>query len=139
MFGSFFVYYFTLCTEGRWLIVFIIIEVTLRLEFADSAFFVSLGSRPRAVGKRTPRFPVSYLYDRDNGQKYISPTRQGLKLKVDSMDDDVAHEVALALAKASQRGGSPQVSQTPNRRRDNIRSSPVQNGERMVSTCPKNW
>lgn len=89
------------------------------------------GSRPRAVGKRTPRFPVSYSYDKDNGQKYFSPTRQGLKLKVDSVDDDVAHEVALTLAKASQRGGSPQVSQTPNRRMDNIRSSPVQNGERM--------
>ncbi|CBI26088.3 unnamed protein product, partial [Vitis vinifera] len=66
------------------------------------------GSRPRAVGKRTPRFPVSYSYDKDNGQKYFSPTRQGLKLKVDSVDDDVAHEVALTLAKASQRGGSPQ-------------------------------
>lgn len=107
-------------------------KVILRLEFADAAFYVFLGSRPRAVGKRTPRFPVSYSYDKDNGQKYFSPTRQGLKLKVDSVDDDVAHEVALTLAKASQRGGSPQVSQTPNRRMDNIRSSPVQNGERMV-------
>lgn len=106
-------------------------------EFADSAFSVFLGSRPRAVGKRTPRFPVLHSYDKDNSQKYFSPSRQGLKLKVDSVDDDVAHEVALALAKASQRGGSPQVSQTPNRRMDNIRSSPVQNGERMVSTCHK--
>lgn len=105
----------------------------MRLEFADAAFYLFLGSRPRAVGKRTPRFPVSYSYDKDNGQKYFSPSRQVLKLKVDSVDDDVAHEVALALAKASQRGGSPQVSQTPNRRRiDNIRLSPVQNGERMV-------
>ncbi|RVW55741.1 Protein always early 3 [Vitis vinifera] len=104
MFGFFLVYFFTLVPE----------EVDHEL-----------------LEKRTPRFPVSYSYDKDNGQKYFSPTRQGLKLKVDSVDDDVAHEVALTLAKASQRGGSPQVSQTPNRRMDNIRSSPVQNGERM--------
>ncbi|KAI8015594.1 Protein ALWAYS EARLY 3 [Camellia lanceoleosa] len=67
------------------------------------------GSRPRAVG-RTPRFPVSYSYEKVNGEKFFSPTRQGLKLKVDANDDDVAHEVALTLAEASQRGGSPQVS-----------------------------
>lgn len=92
----------------------------------------SSGSRPRAVGKRTPRFPVSYLYDKDNREKYLSPNRQGLKLKPDSNDDDdVAHEVALALAEASHRGGSPQVSQTPNRRKETAVSSPLLVGDRM--------
>ncbi|KAK3189776.1 hypothetical protein Dsin_029337 [Dipteronia sinensis] len=75
-------------------------------------------SRPRAVAKRTPRVPVSYSYDKDNAEKYLSPIRQGLKAKVGTIDDDVAHEIALALTEASQRGGSPQVSQTPKRKRE---------------------
>ncbi|XP_057485696.1 protein ALWAYS EARLY 3-like isoform X1 [Actinidia eriantha] len=74
------------------------------------------GTRPRVVGKRTPRFPISYSHDKVNREKFFSSARQGLKLKVDASVDDVAHEVALALAEASQRGGSAQVSQTPNRR-----------------------
>ncbi|XP_052188738.1 protein ALWAYS EARLY 3 isoform X2 [Diospyros lotus] len=90
----------------------------------------SVGSRPRAVGKRTPRFPVSYSYEKANGEKIFSPTRHGLKLKVDANDDDVAHEVALALAEASQRG-SPQVSHTPNRRAESAMSSPIRSADRM--------
>ncbi|KAK9289020.1 hypothetical protein L1049_017491 [Liquidambar formosana] len=93
----------------------------------------SVGSRPPAVGKRTPRVPVSYFFDKDSGERYSLPTRQGLKLKADAYDDDVAHEIALALTEASQRGGSPQVSRTPNRKRENVMSSPVQNGERMCA------
>ncbi|WCJ23526.1 DIRP Myb-like DNA-binding domain [Euphorbia peplus] len=85
------------------------------------------GSRPWTVGKRTPRVPVSF--DKDNGEKYISPLRLGLKGKVDELDDDVAHEIALVLTEASQRGGSPQVSQTPNKKSGT--PSPVQNGEHM--------
>ncbi|KAH7842107.1 hypothetical protein Vadar_001558 [Vaccinium darrowii] len=90
----------------------------------------SVGNRARVVGKRTPRFPVSYSYEKVNGEKVFSATRQGLKLKVDGNDDDVAHEVALALAEASQKGGSPQVSQTPNRRRGSIMPSPIRSVER---------
>ncbi|KAK8623864.1 hypothetical protein V6N13_065226 [Hibiscus sabdariffa] len=86
-------------------------------------------SRPRAVGKRTPRVPISFSHDKNKGERYFSPIRQGMNLKVDSVDDDVAHEVALALTKASQRGGSPQVSRTPNRKADT--PSPVINSERM--------
>ncbi|XP_044487094.1 protein ALWAYS EARLY 3-like isoform X2 [Mangifera indica] len=86
-------------------------------------------SRPRAVAKRTPRVPVSYSYDKDNAEKYLSPIRQGLKPRVGTIDDDVAHEIALALTEASQRGGSPQVSQTPKRKRGT--PSPVQNNVRM--------
>lgn len=84
------------------------------------------------MGKRTPRFPVSYSYEKVNGEKFFSTTRQGLKLKVDANDDDVAHEVALTLAEASQKGGSPQVSQTVNRRRGSIMLSPIRSGERRV-------
>ncbi|KAJ0035662.1 hypothetical protein Pint_24565 [Pistacia integerrima] len=87
------------------------------------------GSRPRAVAKRTPRVPVSYSYDKDNTEKYLSPIRQGLKPRVGTIDDDVAHEIALALTEASQRGGSPQVSQTLKRKRGT--PSPVQNNVRM--------
>ncbi|KAL8171406.1 hypothetical protein V2J09_023210 [Rumex salicifolius] len=72
------------------------------------------GSQPRAVGKRTPRVPVKYTYDIT--EKYISPSRYGKKVKVDADDDDVAHEVALVLAEASHRGGSPQVSYTPTKK-----------------------
>ncbi|KAL4311611.1 hypothetical protein GQ457_01G030910 [Hibiscus cannabinus] len=86
-------------------------------------------SRPRAVGKRTPRVPISFSHDKNKGGRYFSHIRQGMNLKADSVDDDVAHEVALALTKASQRGGSPQVSRTPNRKADT--PSPVINSERM--------
>ncbi|KAK9265918.1 hypothetical protein L1049_012597 [Liquidambar formosana] len=76
----------------------------------------------RAVGKRTPRFPVSYSYK-----------KEGRKLEVDANDDDVAHVAALALTEASQRGGSPQVSRTPYRRTNYMKTSPVKSGERMRS------
>ncbi|KAL7080946.1 hypothetical protein ACP275_14G010100 [Erythranthe tilingii] len=84
----------------------------------------SEGSRPCTVGKRTPRFPVSFSYENINGEKYVSPTRQGLKLKANANDDEVAHQVAIALAEASQRGDSPQVYQTPIRRAESVTLSP---------------
>ncbi|CAI0467462.1 unnamed protein product [Linum tenue] len=89
-------------------------------------------NRPWAVGKRTPRVPVSYSYDKDKEEKYVSPIRQGLKFKgnaVDDDDDNVTHRLAFALTAASQRGGPPQVSQSRTRKRGS--SSPVQNGEQM--------
>lgn len=88
------------------------------------------GSRPRAVGKRTPRFPVSFSCSNPKGEKNFSPSRQSLKLQADDTDDDV--KIALVLTEASQRGGSPQVSQTPNRRTDSAMSSPVETAERKV-------
>jgi hypothetical protein len=54
---------------------------------------------------------------------------------VDAKDDDVAHEIALVLTEASQRGGSPQISRTPNRKTKGATLSPVQNGEKMVTFC----
>ncbi|OMO53706.1 hypothetical protein CCACVL1_28433 [Corchorus capsularis] len=85
-------------------------------------------SRPRAVGKRTPRVPISFSHDK-NKERYFSAFRQGMRPKTDTADDDVAHEIALALTEASQRGGSPQVSRTPNRKAET--PSPILNGERM--------
>lgn len=88
------------------------------------------GSRPRAVGKRTPRFPVSFSYDNPMDEKYFSPSRQSLKPQADDTDDDV--KIALALTEASQRAGSPQVSQTLNRWTDSAMSSPVETAGRKV-------
>ncbi|KAK6117357.1 hypothetical protein DH2020_048875 [Rehmannia glutinosa] len=93
------------------------------------------GSRPRPVGKRTPRFPISFSYENISGDKLFSPTRQGLKLKANADDDEVAHEIAIALAEASQRGGSPQVSGTPNRRAESVMSSPFKHAQRKHSVA----
>ncbi|KAJ8539716.1 hypothetical protein K7X08_013968 [Anisodus acutangulus] len=86
------------------------------------------GSRPRAVGKRTPRFPVSFSYENSIGEKYFSPRRRSLKLQADDTDDDV--KIALVLTEASQRGGSPQVSRTLNRWTNSAMSSPIETAER---------
>lgn len=83
------------------------------------------------MGKRTPRFPVSYSHRKDYSENYISPVKRGWKSENEN-DDEVAHVAALALAEASQRGGSPQVSRMPYRRTGPIKSSPVQSWERMV-------
>ncbi|KAM5561232.1 protein ALWAYS EARLY 2 [Rosa sericea] len=72
------------------------------------------GNQPRAVGKRTPRFPVQYSSKKDDGENYASPIRRGRKSEADN-DYDVA-QVAALLTEASHRGGSPQLSQTPYRR-----------------------
>lgn len=83
-------------------------------------------SRPRAVGKRTPRFPV---YVKDNRADIVSPDKEA-KSNLDATNDEVAHVAALALAEASQRGGSPQLSRTPSKRAQSL--SPVQNGKRKA-------
>jgi len=56
-----------------------------------------------------------------------------LKSTGDANDDEVAH-VAFALSRASQRGGSPLVSQTPHRRGEQ-KFSPAQSRDRMVFNC----
>lgn len=63
------------------------------------------------VRKRTPRFPINHSSRRDNGGSYVSPSKTSQKREV----DDVAHGAAMALTEALQRGGSPQVSQSPHR------------------------
>ncbi|KAK4273456.1 hypothetical protein QN277_021853 [Acacia crassicarpa] len=91
------------------------------------------GSQPRAVGKRTPRVPVSHShkkFDRD----FVSPIKRSLKSESNANDDEVAHVAALALTEAAQRGGSPHISQTQYRRAEQ-KSSPVQSWEKMPKTA----
>lgn len=63
------------------------------------------GTRPRAVGKRTPRVSVASIQNRLG-----SPSTT-----VKPEDDEGAHVAAMALAEVFQRGGSPQVAHTPSR------------------------
>lgn len=74
-------------------------------------FYELLGSQPRVVGKRTPRFPVSHDHENFKGENYFSPTRRGLKLKGENVED---------------------VAQSQNRRSDSQMSSPCQSAEKMV-------
>lgn len=67
------------------------------------------GTRPRAVGKRTPRVPVAGIKNRDNN-RLGSPS-----IAAKAEDDEGAHVAAMALAEVFQRGGSPQVAHTPSR------------------------
>ncbi|CAH8261312.1 unnamed protein product [Arabidopsis lyrata] len=106
-----------------------------RLQFrSSSGFMPSLKKRrtetvPRAVGKRTPRIPISYTLEKDTRERYLSPVKRGLNQKGDDTDDDMEHEIALALAEASQRGGSTKNSHTPNRKAKMY--PPDKKGERM--------
>ncbi|XP_044482758.1 protein ALWAYS EARLY 2 isoform X2 [Mangifera indica] len=83
------------------------------------------GNQPRAVKKRTPRVPVSYSYKKDDRINYTSLNDKKRESEVDANDVEVEHVAALALTEASQRGGSPQVSQTPYRTTEHGKSSPV--------------
>ncbi|KAH6832949.1 DNA binding protein [Perilla frutescens var. hirtella] len=91
------------------------------------------GSRPCPVGKRTPRFPVSFSYENFNGEKYASPTNKGLKLNANANDDEVAQEIAIALAEASQKGGTSNVSRTPNKIAESVVSPPFRSAQRKHS------
>ncbi|KAI3948066.1 hypothetical protein MKX01_014665 [Papaver californicum] len=87
------------------------------------------GGRP-AVGKRTPRYPVSHTSDKHEREKFVTPNKRGLKSDLDAHDVEVAHGAALTLAEALQRGGSPQVSQTPKRRSEHLRPTSARKIER---------
>ncbi|KAG8064258.1 hypothetical protein GUJ93_ZPchr0004g39168 [Zizania palustris] len=86
-----------------------------------------VGSKPRAVGKRTPRVPVASMYQRD---EKIGPTNRQAKPVANNGDDEGVHVAALALAEVFQRGGSPQVSQTPERSGDRMFLSPIKSTDR---------
>ncbi|KAL9261197.1 ALWAYS EARLY 3-like protein [Drosera capensis] len=92
-----------------------------------TATYIS-ATQTRAVGKRTPRIPVKYANDGDNMEVY----RHGLRMKMRRADDDVAHNVALALAEASHKGGSSQTSHVPSKRRDDVVPSLARRHEMMV-------
>ncbi|KAK6146164.1 hypothetical protein DH2020_020033 [Rehmannia glutinosa] len=83
--------------------------------------------------EKNAKVPVSFSYENINGEKFVSPTRQGLKVKPNANDDEVAHELAIALTEASLRGCSPQVSRTPSKRAENVLSSPSRHVERKHS------
>lgn len=85
---------------------------------------------PRAVGKRTPRIPISYNLEKDTGKRYLSPGKRGLNKNGDGTDDDMEHEIALALTEASQRVGSTKKCNTATRQAKMY--SPDKKDERMV-------
>ncbi|KVI11100.1 hypothetical protein Ccrd_010492 [Cynara cardunculus var. scolymus] len=82
------------------------------------------------VRKRTPRFPINHSSRRDNSGFYVSPYKRSQKREV----DDVAHGAALALTEASQRGGSPQVSQSPYRI-DRMKTTPLKGRQKTLDTA----
>ncbi|XP_042433881.1 protein ALWAYS EARLY 2-like isoform X1 [Zingiber officinale] len=88
-------------------------------------------NQPRAVGKRTPRFPVSNLYNKDDKERPTYMSKQSSMTAVDSVDDEGAHVAAMALTEVLQRGGygSPQVSLTPGRRINHSNCSIIKSSE----------
>ncbi|KAL1536274.1 protein ALWAYS EARLY 3-like [Salvia divinorum] len=91
------------------------------------------GSRPCPVGKRTPRFLISFPNDKFNAESNVSIRRPGLKLKANANDDEVAQEIAIALAEASQKVGSSKVSRTPSKIVESVMSSPFRCVQRKHS------
>ncbi|KAF8394155.1 hypothetical protein HHK36_020361 [Tetracentron sinense] len=43
------------------------------------------------MGKRTPRFPVSYSNDKYDREKYVSLNKQGITSEVNAIDNEVVH------------------------------------------------
>ncbi|KAG6394794.1 hypothetical protein SASPL_145384 [Salvia splendens] len=91
------------------------------------------GSWPCPVGKRTPRFPISFPNEKFNAESSVSTRRPGLKLKADANEDEVAQEIAIALAEASQKVGSSKVSRTPSKIAESVLSSPFRCVQRKHS------
>ncbi|CAL1393451.1 unnamed protein product [Linum trigynum] len=89
-----------------------------------------LGGHPRAVGKRTPRFPVSY--NKDNGINYAF--QRNRRLDADSKEEEVAHVAALVLTETSRRGGS-QVSQASCGRIEQGTSSLVKSKDKKAESA----
>ena len=92
-----------------------------------------LGRPLHSVGKRTPRFPVSHLHKKD--ENYVSAKKKRRKLEINADDNDDEHVAALTLTETLQRGDSAQVPQTPHRRTEHMKSSPVQSWDKMVFYC----
>ncbi|XP_057499350.1 protein ALWAYS EARLY 3-like isoform X3 [Actinidia eriantha] len=86
-----------------------------------------------AVRKRTPRFPVTHSFRKDDNDNHDSPNKSS---RNSQLDDDVEHVAALALTEASQGEGSPQVSPSPFKS-DHMKPSPFQSRERKHSQPEK--
>eukprot|EP00258_Populus_trichocarpa_P023671 XP_024439690.1 protein ALWAYS EARLY 2 isoform X2 [Populus trichocarpa] len=100
--------------------------------------FLKIGyGRPlHSVGKRTPRFPVSHQLKKD--ENYVSPKKKHRKSEINADDNDDEHVAALTLTETLQRGDSAQVPQTPHRRTEHMKSSPVQSWDKMPESSPEN-
>ncbi|KAB1994909.1 hypothetical protein ES319_D13G127600v1 [Gossypium barbadense] len=88
------------------------------------------GINPHAVGRRTPRVPVSYSYRRDDMENYNLPKKRVKKSEANDNDDE--HVAAVTLTGALQRGSCPQFSQRPYKKAECRRSAPVQCYDRML-------
>ncbi|KAA3487259.1 protein ALWAYS EARLY 2-like isoform X2 [Gossypium australe] len=88
------------------------------------------GISPHAVGRRTPRVPVSYSYRRDDMENYNLPKKRVKKSEANGNDDE--HVAAVTLTGALQRGSCPQFSQRPYKKAECRRSTPVQSYDRML-------
>ncbi|KAG8472789.1 hypothetical protein CXB51_034723 [Gossypium anomalum] len=88
------------------------------------------GINPNAVGRRTPRIPVSYSYRRDDMENYNPPKKRVKKSEANDNDDE--HVAAVTLTGALQRGSCPQFSQRTYKKAECRRSTPVQSYDRML-------
>ncbi|XP_022937461.1 protein ALWAYS EARLY 2-like isoform X1 [Cucurbita moschata] len=80
------------------------------------------GSQPRVVQKRTPRVPISYSNKRNEWKNHASGNESSKKSEFHVSSDEVAHGATLALAEASQRGGTSTTSM-PCKIKENLKSS----------------
>ncbi|XP_011023637.1 PREDICTED: protein ALWAYS EARLY 2-like isoform X2 [Populus euphratica] len=97
---------------------------------------IAYGRPLHSVGKRTPRFPVSHQHKKD--ENYVSPKKKHRKSEINADDNDDEHVAALTLTETLQRGDSAQVPQTPHRRTEHMKSSPVQSWDKMPESSPEN-
>ncbi|KAJ4892936.1 Protein ALWAYS EARLY 2 [Raphanus sativus] len=88
------------------------------------------GSHRRATGKRTPRVPVQTSHMGDDREGPTPPNKRARK-QLDSNEDVASHFLGLTLADASRREGSPQVSESPNRRTEPSDNSPIKSWRKM--------
>ncbi|CAF2103067.1 unnamed protein product [Brassica napus] len=89
------------------------------------------GTHRRATGKRTPRVPVQT--SRDDGEG-ATPRNKRARKQLDANDDVAAHFLGLTLTDASRREGSPQVSESPNKRTEPSDNSPIKSWGKMSRT-----
>ncbi|XP_020210738.1 protein ALWAYS EARLY 2 isoform X3 [Cajanus cajan] len=93
------------------------------------------GNRPRAVGKRTPRFSVDYSYKNKDRENNVLPNERNPKSEFGANDGEDAIELVristLASAEVAQGGDCPRVSQKLPYKRTKQKVAPVQRGQRM--------
>ena len=93
---------------------------------------IHVGTHRRATGKRTPRVPVQT--SRDDGEGATPPNKRARKQRLDANDDVAAHFLELTLTDASRWEGSPQVSESPNKRTEPSDKSPIKSWGKMVNS-----